>query len=262
MIDWQAGRGVLSAEGKRLEWASWGVPRDRPVIVLLHEGLGCVALWREFPRALAEVTGCAVFAYSRAGYGQSDSCDLPRPLDYMTHEAVEVLPEVLDVLGAEPVVLMGHSDGATIAAEYAGRVGDARVEGVVLMAPHFFAEDEGLTEIARAREAFETTDLREKLGRYHSDVEAAFDGWNGAWLDPGFREWNVEEALDGVRVPVLVIQGHGDQYGTLAQVAAVTERLVEARALVLDECRHAPQFDQPEVVLDAVAEFVEGFAGK
>lgn len=255
MVDWAAGSGVLQAGGKRLEWAAWGAG-DGPVIVLLHEGLGCVALWRDFPEQLVRATGCGVFAFSRAGYGQSEPCDLPRSLDYMTREAVEVLPGVLDALGADRVVLMGHSDGATIAAEYAGRCKDARLRSVVLMAPHFFTEEAGLAEIARAREAYETTDLREKMARYHMDVDAAFRGWNGAWLDPGFREWNVAGALDGIGVPVMVIQGREDQYGTLAQVEEVTRRVQGAEALVVEECRHAPQFDQPEAVLAAVAGFV------
>ncbi|UYV36611.1 alpha/beta hydrolase [Rhodobacteraceae bacterium D3-12] len=263
MIDWSAGSGHLTAGDKRLEWASFGPEPGRgfkrPVIVLLHEGLGCVALWREFPQALSAATGAPVFAYSRAGYGQSDACELPRPLDYMTREAVTVLPDVLAALGADRVVLMGHSDGATIAAEYAGRTEDARLRGVVLMAPHFFTEAPGLAEIAQARAAFEGTDLREKLARYHADVEAAFVGWNGAWLDPGFQAWNVAGALDGISVPVLAIQGREDQYGTLAQVQEVAKRLPElAEVVVLEACRHAPQFDQPEAVLEAVAGFVGG----
>ena len=259
MLDWVAGGGFLSAGGKRLEWAGFGERRGNgPVIVLLHEGLGCVALWRDFPRQLAAATGLAVFAYSRAGYGQSDGCDLPRPLDYMTREAVEVLPGVLDALGAGRVILMGHSDGATIASEHAGRVRDARVAGLVLMAPHFFAEPMGLAEIARAKSAFEATDLREKMARYHRDPDMAFRGWNDAWLDPDFARWNVAASIERIAVPALVIQGREDQYGTLAQVEAF-ERCSQAPVdvLVLDECRHAPHFDQPGEVIGAVKGFAE-----
>lgn len=264
MIDWSKGRGGLRAGGKALEWRTVGPkPGAAPVIVLLHEGLGCVALWRDFPEKLAKATGVSVFTYSRAGYGQSDPCALPRPLDYMTREAVEVLPDVLKELGAERVVLMGHSDGATIAAEYAGRMEDARLCGVVLMAPHFFAEDMGLAEIARARDAFETSDLPDKMARYHASPEVAFRGWNDAWLDPGFRAWNVADALDGVQVPVLAIQGREDQYGTLAQVEEVARRLPDlTETLVLEECRHAPQFDQAEAVLGAVAALVARVEGE
>lgn len=256
-MDWAAGKGRLKAGGKSLEWACWGPePGEAPVIVLLHEGLGCVALWRDFPERLAQATGLPVLAYSRAGYGQSDPADLPRPLDYMTREAVEVLPQVLDALGASHVVLMGHSDGATIAAEYAGRVEDFRVRGLVLMAPHFFTEDMGLAEIAAAREAFETTDLRDRMARYHADPVNAFRGWNDAWLDPGFKDWHVGEVVDYWRIPALVIQGQADQYGTAAQVAeAETRSYAPVEVLMLPECRHSPQFDRPQAVLDAVADF-------
>jgi len=260
MIDWTEGRGFLNAGGRRLEWGVFGPEPDgtAPVIVLLHEGLGCLALWRDFPQRLSEASGLPVFAYSRAGYGQSEACDLPRPLDYMTCEAVDVLPDVLDALGAAQVILMGHSDGATIAAIYAGRVQDIRVRGVVMMAPHFFAEEMGLGEIARAKVAFETTDLKTKMARYHANPDAAFRGWNGAWLDPGFRTWNVADVIDCLNVPVLVIQGRGDQYGTLAQVEEVKRRSQRmVKAVILDDCQHAPQFDQPERVLEEVAVFSE-----
>lgn len=258
MIDWTAGGGVLGAGGKRLEWGAFGPAPGpgRPVIALLHEGLGGLALWRDFPDRLARATGLGVFAWSRAGYGRSEPCDLPRPLDYMTREAVEVLPQVLDALGAGRVILMGHSDGATIAAIHAGSVQDRRLRGVVLMAPHFFTEEMGLAEIARVREAYETTDLRAKMAKYHADPDAAFRGWNGAWLDPGFKAWNVADVIDTIRVPALVIQGRGDQYGTLAQVAEVEARSrAPVELLVLDDCRHAPQADRPEAVLAAVADF-------
>ncbi|KZY41969.1 alpha/beta hydrolase, partial [Roseovarius sp. HI0049] len=182
-IDWKAGKGTLEASGKSLEWAAFGpAPGDNPVIVMLHEGLGCLALWRDFPERVAQATGCPVFAYSRAGYGQSDAAELPRPLDYMTREAVDVLPDVLDALGDGPVILFGHSDGATISAEYAGRVEDYRVRGLILMAPHFFTEPMGLAEIAKARKAFEAGDMKDRMAKYHRDAEATFRGWNDAWL--------------------------------------------------------------------------------
>lgn len=258
MLDLNAGHGTLQVAGKRLEWAYWPGAADRPVIVLLHEGLGCVALWRDFPAQLAQATGCAVFAYSRAGYGQSDPADLPFPVDYMTREAVDVLPRVLEALGAARVVLMGHSDGATIAAEYAGRVSDARVRGLILMAPHVFTEPLGLAEIARAAEAFASGDLRARMARYHRDPEATFRGWNDAWLNPAFRDWDVSDVIDFIRVPMLLIQGREDQYGTLAQLDAIESRSpAPVEVCVLEGCRHAPQVDQPEAVLAAVRAFVE-----
>lgn len=261
MLDWAKG-GRIAAGGAALEWQGFGAPPGTaPVIVLLHEGLGCVALWRDFPARLAEATGLPVFAYSRAGYGHSGPAALPRPLDYMTREAVEVLPALLEALSAAQVVLLGHSDGATIAAEYAGRVADARVRGLVLMAPHFFTEAVGLAEIARAGEAFAATDLREKMARYHDDPVATFRGWNDAWLAPGFRDWNVAGVIDDWRIPALVIQGRQDQYGTLAQVEEIAARSpAPVQTLILDACRHSPHLEQPDAVLTAVAAFIAGLA--
>ncbi len=246
----------LTAAGKRLEWAAWGpAPGEAPTILLLHEGLGCLGLWRDFPERLAAATGWRVVAYSRAGYGQSDPADLPRPLDYMTREAVEVLPAVLAAVDFRRGILMGHSDGATIALEYAGRVFDPRVRGLVVMAPHTFAEPLGLAEIARMRAAYEQG-LRERLARWHRDVDHTFRGWNDAWLDPRFAAWNVTDVIDYIRVPILAIQGRQDQYGTLAQIAEIENRsYAPVDTLILDNCRHAPHQDQPEAVLAAVADF-------
>ena len=248
--------GSVVAGGVTLETMRWEGVVESPTLVLLHEGLGCVALWRGFPAALAGATGLPVVAYSRAGYGQSGPAALPRPVDYMTREALDVLPQVLDAIGPGPVILLGHSDGATIAAEYAGRVADRRVRGVILMAPHFFTEPMGLSEIARARDVFDAGDLGARMARYHRDPVATFRGWNDAWLNPDFRAWDVTEVIDTLRVPVLAIQGRQDQYGTLAQVEVVEARsYAPVDLLVLDSCRHAPHEDQPQAVLAAIAEF-------
>lgn len=248
--------GWLTAQGKRLEWAHWGPAPDRaPTIVLLHEGLGSLGLWRDFPQRLVDATGFGVIAYSRAGYGQSDPADLPRPLDYMTREAVDILPQVLAATGFRRGILMGHSDGATIALEYAGRVFDARVRGVIAMAPHTFTEPLGLAEIHRARDAY-ATGLRDRMARWHRDPDHTFRGWNDAWLDPAFAAWNVAEVIDYLRIPVLAIQGRQDQYGTLAQIAEIeTRSYAPVDTLILDPCRHAPHQDQPAAVLDGVADF-------
>src|SRR5271157_4886483 len=214
--------GAIVAAGKRLEAVAFGPPPGTaPTIVMLHEGLGCVALWRDFPMKLAAASGWGVFAYSRAGYGQSDAIDLPRPLDYMTEEAILSLPRVLAAIGFKRGVLLGHSDGASIAAIYAGEHDDERVRGLVLMAPHVFTEAPGLAAIAEARDAYRTGDLRARLAKHHADVDCAFCGWNGAWLDPGFKAWNIEGFVERWRVPALLIQGDDDQYGTLAQIRAI-----------------------------------------
>jgi pimeloyl-ACP methyl ester carboxylesterase len=250
--------GAVLADGKRLEAVAYGPPPDQaPTIVLLHEGLGCLALWRDFPQALAAATGWGVFAYSRAGYGLSDPVDLPRPLDYMSREARFSLPALLDAVGLKRGVLLGHSDGASIAAIAAGEHSDERIKGLILMAPHLFTEEMGLASIAAARGAYETGDLRAKLAKYHAHVDVAFRGWNDAWLDPGFKAWNIEDAVSRWRAPALLIQGADDQYGTLRQIRAIEARSpAPVTSLILEACRHAPQIDQPGATIEAIARFV------
>lgn len=247
----------LTVAGAALEYACYGPPPERaPTIVMLHEGLGCVALWRDFPARVAERTGMGVFVHSRQGYGASDPVPLPRPLDFMTREAVEVLPKVLDAIGFRRGILFGHSDGATIAAIHAGSIADHRVRGLILMAPHFFTEAEGLRSIAEADAEFRTGDLRARLAKYHKDPDNAFHGWADTWLDPGFKDWNVAEVIDYFRIPVLAIQGREDQYGSLAQIDEIeTRSYAPVDRLILDGVRHAPHLERPEAVLDAVAEF-------
>ena len=187
-IDWLDGSsGFLDIMGTSIEYACFGAaPTLAPTIVMLHEGLGCVALWRDIPAQIAAATGCGVFVYSRAGYGRSDLTNLPRPIDYMTKEAVDVLPNVLGAIAPQHCILLGHSDGATIAAIYAGSIIDHRVRGLILLAPHFFTEEKGLAQIALAKEEYEKRNLKQKLGKYHKDPENAFVGWNNVWLDPNF----------------------------------------------------------------------------
>jgi pimeloyl-ACP methyl ester carboxylesterase len=249
--------GEIVADGKRLEAVAYGSPPDAaPTIVMLHEGLGCVALWRDFPARLAAATGWGVFAYSRAGYGRSDPVALPRPLDYMTREACSSLPIVLEAIRLKRGILLGHSDGASIAAIYAGELFADRVDALVLIAPHVFTEEHGLASIAEARRAYAEGDLRARLAKYHADVDVAFCGWNGAWLDPGFKAWNIEDAVQRWRVPALLIQGVDDPYGTLAQIRAIEARSpAPVRSVILGRCRHSPQTEQPQATLDAIVGF-------
>ena len=254
--------GFLDIEGVKLESIRCGPPPDvAPTIVLLHEGLGCAALWRDLPQKLAAATGCGVVAYSRAGYGRSDPIALPRPLDYMTREAVDVLPRVLDALRVENVVLIGHSDGASIAAIYAGALDDPRLRGIALIAPHFFTEPEGLSAIRAAERAYRQGDLRARLAKYHADVDGAFHGWNRAWLDPDFARWNIAECIDKWRVSALVVQGDADPFGTLKQVEVVRARRPQVEALILAGVGHAPQFERPEETLAALAAFCRRAVG-
>jgi pimeloyl-ACP methyl ester carboxylesterase len=253
-----ADTGHLAIDGARLEYRMIGPrPDAAPTIVMLHEGLGSVSTWGAFPAKLAEKTGGGVFVYSRAGYGKSSTVALPRPLDYMQREAAEVLPKLLDAIGFRRGILLGHSDGASITAQYAGSHQDHRVRGLVLMAPHFFVEPEGLAEIRNARTAYETTDLRARLARHHADVDAAFRGWNEAWLDPQFENaFDITDALAYIRVPILAVQGEADRYGTLAQIrAAQDECYCPVEALVMPGVGHAPHREKPEETLAAVASF-------
>jgi len=254
---WGVGAGRLQAAGFDLEYQCFGPPPGQaPTIVLLHEGLGAAALWRDFPQALADAAGWGVFAYSRAGYGRSGPRALPWPLDYMTREATHVLPDVLQAIGFQNGILMGHSDGATIAAIYAGSVEDFRVRGLVLMAPHFFTEPMGLAAIAKARTAYEQGDLRAKLAKYHDTPDIAFRGWNDSWLAEGFAKWNVADVIDYFRIPTLAIQGDADEYGSLAQIEALeTRSYAPVDVEILPQCGHAPHLDAPQAVLAAVGEF-------
>ena len=255
--------GTHNVAGKTLEYICHGpAPSEAPTLVLLHEGLGCAQLWRGVPQALADATGFGVFAYSRAGYGQSDPTELPWPLDYMTREAVTVLPEILHTIGVQRAVLIGHSDGATIAAVHAGTITDSRVKGVVLIAPHFFTESAGLAEIAKARDAFNEGDLRARLSKYHQDPDNAFRGWNDSWLHPDFKEWNITNVLEGIRVPTLAIQGREDPYGTLAQIEAISHgvRHDNVFTLILDDCQHAPHLEQGSIVIPSIAKFCKDVA--
>lgn len=250
--------GFLDLGAQRLEYRMIGPrPDAAPTLVLLHEGLGCVGLWADFPEKLQQATGCGVFVYSRAGYGQSSPVALPRPLTYMHDEARATLPKLLDAIGFRRGLLIGHSDGASIAAIYAGSHQDHRVGGLVLIAPHFFTEDSGIAAIEEARGAYESGDLRARLARWHADVDNAFKGWNGAWLDPGFRQWDITEQLAYIRVPVLIVQGEDDQYGTVKQIeAAEQECYCPVEVTLLPGAKHSPQREAPAPTLTAMTDFV------
>ena len=263
----------LSAGGHRIEYqllhaaaADSSTTRDqatdRPMLVFLHEGLGSTSLWKDFPAAVVHATGRDALVYSRHGYGKSDRVTEARGVEYMHREALEVLPEILAYLSVHAPILIGHSDGASIALIHAG-AGKWPVRGLVLMAPHVFVEDVTVTSIAAAKVTFETTDLATKLGRYHDDAVSTFWGWNDIWLHPDFRYWNIEEYLPGITSPVLLIQGEDDQYGTKAQVDAIAGQVAgPAEVLMLPRCAHSPHVDQREATVRAIAEFVERVRGE
>lgn len=231
-----------------------------PTLVFLHEGLGSVSAWRDFPERVARALGVGAIVYSRAGYGGSEAATLPRPVRFMHDEAYDVLPELLRLSGVEDVVLVGHSDGASIALLYASRFATPRLRGVVAMAPHAFVEDLSIRSIEAAKRAYDEGDLRARLAKHHgANVDVAFRGWNDVWLSPAFRdrEWNIEAEMGAVACPLLLLQGRNDAYGTAAQVERIAARVrgrVEVR--ILDACGHSPHRDQPAATLEAVTSFL------
>ena len=254
---------IALAEGA-LEAAWWGPgPEAAPTILLLHEGLGSVSLWRDFPARLAAATGCGVMGFSRLGYGQSDGIRLPRPLDYLRREGREVLPRVLEAAGLRRCILLGHSDGGSIAVVQAGAHPDPRVRGIALIAPHVLLEDVALPAVRAVRQRWEEGDLRARLARHHRDPAAAFLGWNDSWLDTGFpRLFDLRPDVARIRVPVLVIQGEADPYGTAEQVRAIQRAArCPVEAMLLPGIGHAPHQEVPEVVLAAVRRFARRLLG-
>lgn len=247
----------LSVRGHHLEHESWGPSAtDAPSLLLLHEGLGSVSTWHGVPKSLADATGWHIAAYSRLGHGASDPAPLPRPVRFMHDEATGDLPAVLDALGLARPVLLGHSDGASIALIAAATYPE-RIRALVLEAPHVFVEDLSIASIARMKAAYEATDLRTRLARHHANVDVTFRGWNDVWLDSNFRGWTIEALLPHVVGPVLVIQGEQDEYGTLAQVDAIVRHVSSpVETLILPQCGHAPHRDHRSTVIAAIASFL------
>lgn len=250
---------LLTVEGAPLrieyEWA--GAAPGAPVLVFLHEGLGSVAMWRDFPARLCEAVGARGLVYSRPGYGKST----PRTAggkwfpDFMHHQAQTVLPALLQELGIARPWLFGHSDGGSIALLYAAAFPQA-LQGAIVLAPHILVEDLSVSSIAKAREAYLQTDLKQRLGRYHDDPDSAFWGWNDIWLAPEFRDWSIEAELPAIRCPVLAMQGVDDEYGTLEQIRGIARRVPQTELLELPGCGHSPHKDQPQAVIAAVARFM------
>jgi pimeloyl-ACP methyl ester carboxylesterase len=235
------------------------LPGDAPAVVLLHEGLGSVRLWREFPAALAEATGTRVVAFSRFGHGDSDPPPRPRTPRFMHEEALDVLPAVLRAVGVDEPVLVGHSDGASIALIHAAA---HPVRGVVAIAPHVFVEEMCLAEIREAKRAFEADGLRARMARHHRDPDAAFHGWNDVWLHPDFPDWDITDVLADIRCPLLLIQGEHDQYGTMAQLDAIEAGVSAPVERIHPPARHAPHLEAPDETLAATASFVRRFGDR
>ena len=256
--------GSIRLDEGELEASWWGPPAGAaPTLVLLHEGLGCVALWRDFPSWLAASTGYGVFAWSRLGYGGSDGNPPPWPLDYLRREASSFLPRVLDAAGIGRAVLIGHSDGGSIAALYGAKAADRRIAGLVMIAPHFITEPMALAAIAQARDAYQEGDFRTRLARYHRHVDQAFWGWNRAWLDPAFAAgFDLTTDLTRLHLPALVVQGLDDPYGTPVQAELVAHLAPgPVELLMVPGARHAPHLDAPDLVRPAIAAFAARVMG-
>jgi pimeloyl-ACP methyl ester carboxylesterase len=225
-------------------------------IVLLHEGLGCVQMWRNFPQLLADSTKLRVLAYSRQGYGSSTPISSPRDIEFMRDEAIRVLPALLNALEIEKPILIGHSDGASIA--LLASAAQINITATVVLAPHLFVEDICVTAIFETLATYkaEATQLRSKLAKFHTDVDGAFYGWAGVWLSTDFLHWNIEADMALITRPLLAIQGQQDQYGTMKQLDQLKVKVPHAQLLKLDNCRHSPQFDQTQDVLSAIKKFI------
>lgn len=243
-------------QGRAIEAQWWGrALSERLPIVLLHEGLGSVAMWRDFPQTLADHTDRRVLAYSRFGHGQSDPPAMAHTVSFM-HDEARLLPEVLDEAGIGRAILLGHSDGGSIAL-IAAAESPLRVAALVLEAAHVFVEDVSLTSIVRMKRHWDTTNLRDRLARYHRDVDVAFHGWSDVWLEPAFRNWNLEAFLPRISCPALLIQGDLDEYGTLRQIDAIDRQLAgPTTRLILKETGHSPHRDRPQDVVQAIATLI------
>ena len=256
---------ALDWEGRRLQieyqWIG-PITAPGPLLVFLHEGLGSLATWKDFPQSLCSALGFRGLVYSRPGYGRSTAraADESWDVDFMHRQAHGLLPLLLRQLGVDtrrdPPCLFGHSDGASIALLFAARF-PQRVAALVLLAPHILVEDISIASIERARRAYLETDLKQKLARYHADPDSAFWGWNEIWLHPAFRRWSIEDDIAGIRCPLLALQGVDDEYGTLEQVRGIARRVAQAQVVELPDCRHSPHRDQPAQVLEIVKGFAE-----
>ncbi len=249
----------LIVNGKKLEYTWFGPgPDQAPTLVFLHEGLGCAALWHDFPARLAERTGCGALVFSRSGYGGSEGCELPRPVRFMHDEGLTVMPALFEAVGIRRAFLIGHSDGGSIALIFAGGLRPKPVLGLITLAAHVYCETLTRQSIEKIGREFNHGPLRAALQKYHgSNTDGAFWGWHDVWLHPDFVHWNIEDYLPRIAVPILAVQGENDVYGTPGQVRSIEEKAgAGAEVLLMQGCGHAPHKDMPEVVLAAMATFI------
>jgi pimeloyl-ACP methyl ester carboxylesterase len=250
---------LMDVLGRKIECV-WHGPDSSPLptLVFLHDGLGCVSLWRDFPARVADATQCRAFVYSRFGYGDSDPVELPRPVRFMHDEALQILPAILEAAKIERPIFIGHSDGGSIALIYSGSELGRNVHSLILEAPHVFVEDITVQSIFEAGQEYLHGNLKQRLQQYHGrNVDVAFWGWNRVWLDPEFRSWNIEEYLPHIKKPVLTIQGDDDNFGTSLQIQAISNKCAgDVQIAFLPECAHTPHREQPELTFELMVNFI------
>ena len=245
--------------GSRKIEAQWHNPgiTNRPTLVFMHEGLGCARMWKDFPKRVSDSTGCPSFTFSRFGYGNSDPCSLPWKINFMHTQALNLLPQILKQAGIKKYILIGHSDGGSIGIIFSGSTNTKGLKGLITLAAHVFCEQCSVDSIKQAKKNYEQKDLKKALQKYHgSNTDNAFRGWNNAWLNPNFMNWNIEKYLKKIKVPMLAVQGKDDQYGTDKQIAPIESQVNSIGSFLLDNCRHSPHLDQPEAVLKIMTKFI------
>ncbi len=248
---------TIDATKIEIQWHNKEI-QNRPWLIFLHEGLGCTAMWKDYPKRLARATGCPALVFSRPGYGKSDPCPLPWKTSFMHTQAKEILPKVLKAANIDQYILIGHSDGGSIGIIFAGSPPAKGLKAVITEAAHVFCEKLSVDSIARAKINYEQGDLKKGLEKYHGkNTDNAFYGWNDVWLNPKFMQWNIEKHLKQIKVPMLALQGKDDQYGTSKQLASIKKRVVKVSTHLMDDCCHTPHFEQPQCTLDLMADFIK-----
>ena len=232
--------------------------KNRPVLIFLHEGLGCTRMWKNFPKKLSRLTGCPAFVFSRFGYGSSDPCPLPWKINFMHKQALRILPNIIKKAGIKNYILIGHSDGGSIGIIFSGSHFTNGLKGLITEAAHVFCEQKSVESIKLAKYYYEHKDLKQRLEKYHKEnTENAFRGWNDVWLAPKFINWNIEKYLTRIKIPMLAIQGKNDQYGTIKQIQSIQHRVKDVKTCLIDDCSHSPHFEQQKIVLNVMAEFIQ-----
>lgn len=248
----------LKLDSKKIEiqWYRKG-KKEFPTLIFLHEGLGCTRMWKNFPEVVSRATGCPALVFSRFGYGHSDPCPIPWKINFMHKEALKILPDILRKTQIKSYILIGHSDGGSISLIFAGSPCSKGLKGLITMAAHVFCEQITVDCIRQAKKNYEHRDLKKGLEKYHGkNTENTFRGWNDAWLDPNFMNWNIEKYLHRIHVPMLAIQGKEDQYGTIQQIESIKIHVKQVQSYLIDDCRHSPHLEQPETVLNYITQFI------